>query len=130
MRKVDPPDCVYGSPGEFDIAERLTLRHIHGEWSVGHEYWEPPILVLELELRPQRVADRRRLCLTFSGVSNLRFRRTWEPLMQLHVLEVLPYSDESWNGPRYWVSDIEQETLSFYCQAYTASITEASEPDE
>lgn len=129
MRNVDPPDPVYCSPGEFDIVEELMLQHLHGEWSVGHEYWEPPVLVLKLALRPQRVADRRRLLLAFSGVSDVWFRRNWSRLMQVHRLEVLPYSNASWNGPRYWVSDIEEEFLSFYCEEYEVTIAEVPEPN-
>ena len=113
---------VYTAPREYNVLERVTLRHEQEEVPGPYgSQWKPRRLVLEVELRTNWPHEPRRLLVTFSEVSGLKLLSDWWVCAQIYLLQV--FLDYHQRGPKYWVIDPEEEGLSFWCEDYSVTET-------
>lgn len=102
---------------EFYILDQLTLSQTYPAKQ------STEILALELVLRPKEPTDRRRLVLSFRGVERIHLIPQ-SSMVQFLMLEIRSIRDRQWENLKYEVKEKEEETISFYCESYEASIEE------
>ena len=111
------------------IQQYNALQPIHFSLLSRFEWWSAPLgsgysqhLVLHLTslLGDQHGAE---LILNFQGVRNIRF--TAVGLAQ-PLLEICDVSNQQWDGVSYEVRDRENDTISFLCRDFSASLREAT----
>ena len=101
---------------------RFTLMK-QFEWStvpLASGYSQHLLLHLTSLQDDQNKAD---LILNFQGVRNIRF--TASQLAQ-PLLEIRDVSSQQWDGVSYEVRDVENDTISFLCRDFSASLRETS----
>lgn len=104
-------------PITFYWVERLDIRQTSPD-----DYYE---LTLEMEMRHMDPQDKRRLLLKFDGVVNLRLTPPQRMVLSMTQLEISSIKDMHWEGLKYSVKEVEDETISFLCHSFSASIIDA-----
>lgn len=79
-------------------------------------------LSVTIELRHKNNEDVRRLLLSFQGVRNLLLTPPLRMVIQISQLEITPIHSNGWEGINYSVKEVENETLAFLCETFTATI--------
>ena len=117
------------SPTSEKIQQYNALQPIHFSLMSRFEWVSAPLesgysqtLVLHLTSL-QDDQHRAELVLDFQGVRNIRF--TAVGLAQ-PLLEIRDVSNQQWDGVSYEVRDRENDTISFLCRDFSASLREAS----
>lgn len=100
-------------PTEFSSLGRMELQQ---RLDAGQD--------LTLELYSCHRSASRRLVLVFENVRDLRFSPgTWGTIPI--YLQITSIRRDQWEGANYKVSDYEHLDFSFYCQAFSADLTES-----
>lgn len=102
-------------PVDFSVLERLEL------YQIVPPQQSPSDLSLKIELRSHRTTDNRRLCLSFSGVVNLRLV-PWSSFVQFPLIEIRSIGDRHWENIKYEVKELENNALSFFCRDFDVTI--------
>ncbi len=73
---------------------------------------------LTLNLSENENLEANRICVEFVGVSNLSLDEIGGGLIQLTLLTVEDIRDQQLDKLYYQVSDLERESMSFYCRKW------------
>ena len=104
-------------PRNFPVLVRLEiLQTIPPEMLLG-------AISIHIELRPSEEEDRRRLFLSFQGVVNLQIKQEWSEFA-FSEIKVVSIQDHQWEQLNYKVYDEDEESISFFCRSFEASIKE------
>lgn len=106
-------------PVDFSILERLELSQ-----TVPPQQ-SPSDLSLQIVLRSHR-RDDQHLCLSFSGVVNFRLA-PWSSFVQFPFIEIKAIGDRQWEHLQYEVQEAENNTLSFVCRDFEASVEDVKD---
>jgi len=107
-------------PVDFSVLERLELSQTVPPQQT------PSDLSLNIVLHSPRRTDKRRLCLSFDGVVNFSLV-PWSSFVQFPLIEIRAIGDRQWEHLQYEVRETENNTLSFVCRDFDASIEDGEE---
>ena len=68
--------------------------------------------------------NKKKLMLKFKGVVNLQITPPERCPIYFSQLEIYSIKDRQWEGVRYSVKEVENDTISFLCKNFTVSIEE------
>ena len=102
-------------PLDFSVLERLELSQTVPPQQT------PSDLSLNIVLHSPRRTDKRRLCLSFDGVVNFSLV-PWSSFVQFPLIEIRAIGDRQWEHLQYEVRETENNTLSFVCRDFDASV--------
>jgi hypothetical protein len=102
------------NPGKFQVVSRVEITQVIVPEPV------PPEIILKLHLHPEDINDKQYLNVTFNGVREFRLCQPAWSLFTIAQLNIVSIADNQWENLNYKITDVEDESLSFFCNKFAA----------